>query len=201
MMNLSPIHLFAALAILAGVCISGCTGQETVISGEERTAVLAYADPIADNLLQGFNEGNYTMYSRDFSAEMKGSLDEAAFVQNRELVTSRIGLYESRGDPVVTEDGEYIAVNYPATFEREDGVNVRLVFRKGDRFAPALRALVQLPDAPELKDPRRCDFPAPFSGSCFSADPGTIGDARGATTSRFTTPARTAGSGPDERRG
>jgi hypothetical protein len=131
-MHLSPIHLLAALAVLAGVCVCGCTGQETVISGEERTAVLAYADPIADNLLQGFNEGNYTLYSRDFSPEMKESLNETAFMQNREFVISRIGLYESRGDPVVTEQGEYIAVNYPAKFERENDVNVRLVFRKGD---------------------------------------------------------------------
>ena len=95
-------------------------------------AVLAYADPIADNLLQGFNDDNYTMYSRDFSEEMKRGLNEAVFQQNREFVTSRIGLYTSRGDPVVTESGEYIAVNYPSEFEREGGVNIRLVFRKGD---------------------------------------------------------------------
>lgn len=131
-MQLSPVHLLAALAVLAGACVAGCTGQDTVVTGEARAAVLAYADPIAENLLQEFNEGNYTKYSRDFGPEMKGSLDEAAFSQNREFVTSRIGLYESRGDPVVTEQGEYIAVNYPAAFEREDGVNVRLVFRKGD---------------------------------------------------------------------
>jgi hypothetical protein len=131
-MNLSPIQVLLALVVLVGVCVSGCTSQDTVISGEERMAVLAYADTIADNLLQGFNEDNYTMYSRDFSAEMKGGLTGAAFRQNREFVVSRIGLYESRGDPVVTESGEYIAVNYPADFERENGVNVRFVFRNGD---------------------------------------------------------------------
>jgi hypothetical protein len=32
----------------------------------------------------------------------------------------------------VTDTGEYIAVNYSAEFEREDGVNLRFVFRKGD---------------------------------------------------------------------
>jgi len=131
-MNLSPIQILAALAVIAGVCVCGCTSQEIVVPDEERTAVLVYADPIADNLLQGFNEDNYTMYSRDFGPEMKAALDEAAFVQNRDFVISRIGLYESRGTPVVTETGEFIAVNYPATFERGDGVNVRLVFRKGD---------------------------------------------------------------------
>jgi hypothetical protein len=106
--------------------------QETVVSDDVKAEVLAYADPIADNLMQGFNEGNYTMYSRDFGAEMRQTLDEAAFEQNREFVTSRIGLYESRSEPVVTETGEHIAVTYRAKFEREDGVTLRLVFQKGD---------------------------------------------------------------------
>jgi hypothetical protein len=132
MMNLSSLQILAALAVLTGVCVCGCTSQEIVVTGEERNSVLLYADPVADNLLQGFNENNYTMYSRDFGPEMKAALDEAAFVQNREFVVSRIGLYVSKGSPVVTESGEFIAVNYPAKFEREDGVNVRLVFRKGD---------------------------------------------------------------------
>jgi hypothetical protein len=131
-MNLSPILILAVLAVLAGVCVCGCTSQGVVVSDQERAAVIAYADPIADNLLQGFNENNYTMYSRDFGPEMKAALDEAAFEQNREFVVSRIGLYESRGSPVVTKSGEFIAVSYPAKFEKEAGVNVRLVFRMGD---------------------------------------------------------------------
>lgn len=120
------------LAVIAGVCVCGCTTRDTVVPDEERASVLVYADPVADGLLQGFNEDNYTKYSADFGPEMKAALDEAAFKQNRDFVVSRIGLYVSRGSPVVTESGGYIAVNYPAKFEREDGVNVRLVFRKDD---------------------------------------------------------------------
>lgn len=131
-MSRSQIPLLAVLVVFAAVLACGCMGQETVVSGEEAAEVLVYADPIADNLMQGFNEGNYTVYSRDFSPEMRQALDEAAFVQNRDDVTSRIGLYESRGDPVVTEIGEFVAVTYQATFEREDGVALRLVFKKGD---------------------------------------------------------------------
>jgi len=131
-MNLSRIPLLAALLILAAVAASGCMSQETVVSDEEAAQVLAYAEPIADNLMQGFNEGNYTKYSRDFGPEMRQALDEAAFEQNREFVTSRIGLYESRSDPVVTETGEFIAVTYSAKFEQEDGVALRFVFKKDD---------------------------------------------------------------------
>ncbi len=89
--------------------------HERGISGMRRREVRvpAYADPIAGNLLLGFNEGNYTM-------------------EYREFVTSRLGCYVSRGDPVVTERGEYITVTYRANFEREDGVNIRFVFQKDD---------------------------------------------------------------------
>ncbi|WP_243669571.1 DUF3887 domain-containing protein [Methanoculleus chikugoensis] len=131
-MSRSQIPLLAVLVVLAAVSICGCMGQETVLSGEEAAEVLVYADPIAENVMQGFNEGNYTVYSRDFSPEMKQALDEAAFEQNREEVTSRIGLYESRSDPVVTETGDYIAVTYRAKFEQEDGVALRFVFLEGD---------------------------------------------------------------------
>lgn len=131
-MKFSLVPLLAALLLLAAVSACGCMGQETVVSGEAAAEVLAYADPIVDNVMQGFNEGNYAMYSRDFSPEMKQALDEAAFERNREDVTSRIGLYESRSDPVVTQTGEYIAVTYRATFEREDGVALRFVFKKDD---------------------------------------------------------------------
>ncbi len=86
---------------------------ETVVSDEEKAEVLAYADPVADNILQGFDESNYTMYYREF-------------------VTSRLGVYVSRDNPVVTERGEYITVTYRAEFEREDGVNLRFVFQKDD---------------------------------------------------------------------
>ncbi|KAF5035218.1 hypothetical protein DSECCO2_587930 [anaerobic digester metagenome] len=131
-MNLRQIPLLTALLLLAAAAACGCMAQETVVSDDVKAEVLAYADPIAGNVMQGFNEGNYTIYSRDFSPEMRQALDEAAFEQNREFVTSRIGLYESRTDPVVTETGEYIAVTYRGEFEREDGVALRLVFQKDD---------------------------------------------------------------------
>lgn len=131
-MNLRTIPFLTALLLLLAVAACGCMDRESVVPDDDATQVLAYADPVAENLLAGFNEDNYTKYSRDFSPEMKQALDEAAFEQNRELVTSRIGLYESRKDPVVTETGDYIAVVYKATFEREDGVDIRFVFKKGD---------------------------------------------------------------------
>ncbi|HOU80900.1 MAG TPA: DUF3887 domain-containing protein [Methanoregulaceae archaeon] len=102
------------------------------LSPEEQARVIAFANPITDNLLDGFNQNNYTQYSRDFSSEMKQGLDEKVFEQNRALVVSKVGSSVSRGDPVVTGSGEFLVVNYKADFEQEQGVDVRVVFRKGD---------------------------------------------------------------------
>jgi len=124
--------LLATLILLLAVSACGCMDRESVITGEEAVQAVAYADPIAENLLAGLNEDNYAKYSRDFSPEMRQSLDEAMFEQNREFVTSRIGLYESRRDPVVTRVDDFIAVTYKARFEQEDGVAIRLVFKKDD---------------------------------------------------------------------
>ncbi|WOX55660.1 MULTISPECIES: DUF3887 domain-containing protein [unclassified Methanoculleus] len=132
MMNYPQVSVLAALVLLLAVSASGCMSQETVVSDERRAQVLAYADPIADNLLSGLNDGNYTIYSRDFDDEMKRAMDKAAFEKTREFITSKIGLYDSRRDPVVTETDELITVTYKAAFEREDGVDLRFVFRKDD---------------------------------------------------------------------
>lgn len=131
-MKIVTISLLVALTILLLLCACGCVSQDVVISGEERTRVLEYAEPITDNLLQGFNEDNYTMYSRDFSSAMREGLNASSFSQTRTTIISRIGHYLSRGEPRVTGNGEYIAVNYKADFEQEQGVDLRVVFRRGD---------------------------------------------------------------------
>ncbi|MDD1677708.1 MAG: DUF3887 domain-containing protein [Methanomicrobiales archaeon] len=127
-----PILLPLILIAITAVTACGCIGQETVLPEAEQIQVRVYADPITDNLLQGFNENNYTRYSRDFSDEMKQALDASAFQQSRELIIPRIGLYVTRGDAIVIQTGDYLAANYKADFEQEEGVDVRVVFKKGD---------------------------------------------------------------------
>ncbi|HQN90197.1 MAG TPA: DUF3887 domain-containing protein [Methanoregulaceae archaeon] len=125
-----PLFLILSVIIIISSC--GCISPEMPLSPEEQARVIAFANPITDNLLDGFNQNNYQQYSRDFSSEMKKGLDVKVFEQNRALVVSKIGSSVSRGDPVVTGSGEFLVVNYKADFEQEQGVDVRVVFRKGD---------------------------------------------------------------------
>ena len=124
--------LCIVLMIILSAGVVGCLSQEVPLSDEMKAQILGYAEPIADNLFQGFNADNYTMYSRDFSRELKDALNEAAFEQNRALIVSRIGVYLSRSSPVIVAEGEFVSVLYKADFEQEQGVDVRIVFRRND---------------------------------------------------------------------
>jgi hypothetical protein len=94
----------------------------------DKEKVLAYADPVVDNLLAGFNEGDYAKFSRDFDARMKSGIPEAAFTQMRQDIVSKLGLYESRTVSKVEKQGEATVVVYQAEFEKEGGVKVTVVF-------------------------------------------------------------------------
>lgn len=124
--------LILILAGMIAICACGCINQEVPLPPEEQAQVIEYANPITDNLLEGFNQNNYTQYSRDFSTEMSQALGKTEFEQNRALILSKIGSYVSRGNPVVTESGDFLVVNYKADFEQEQGVDIRVVFHKGD---------------------------------------------------------------------
>ena len=122
------VMIVCFLLVLGG----GCAKQTEVPLDKEE--VLAYADPITDNLLAGFNEGDYGKFSRDFDEQMKNGLTEPVFKQTREQITSKIGLYQSRTVSRVEKEGPATVVVYAAEFEKESGVEVKVVFQKyGER--------------------------------------------------------------------
>ncbi len=102
--------------------------QGTPITGEDRKAVLDYAEPITENMLSGFNAGNYETYSRDFDEMMKSSLNSAVFKQTRDMIVGTIGKYKSRTLETVLKKDRFIIVIYKGDFEKESDVAVKVVF-------------------------------------------------------------------------
>ena len=119
--------LTAACLILV-IGLAACSSGVQVLSGADREAVLAYAEPLTDNLLAGFNAGDYPAFSRDFSAKMREALNESGFATTRAGIVDKIGKYVSRDVSRVVKQGGFIVVIYSASFEQEDGVTVRVVF-------------------------------------------------------------------------
>jgi hypothetical protein len=120
--------LFLLTALMVSL-LTGCGSSGTVLSGEERDAVLAFSEAKTDNLLAGMNAGDYSVFSQDLDAEMLSAMTEAQFNQMKADRDAKLGLYISREVENVTQVGDFYAVNYNAKFEKEDEVSVRVVFR------------------------------------------------------------------------
>jgi hypothetical protein len=114
------------LALFVSTGLAGCSNVKP-LTGSERDAVLAYAEPIADNLLQGYNTGDYAAFSRDFNAQMLQGIPAKNFTDSLlPTITGKVGKYVSRQVDSVTVISGNILIIYTARFEQEDKVTIRL---------------------------------------------------------------------------
>lgn len=117
------------LTVLLVGALTGCGPRETVLSGEESDAVLAFSEAKTDNLLAGMNAGDYAVFSKDFDQDMLNGIPEAGFAKLKADRDAKLGLYVSRQVNRVVRSGDFYAVIYDAKFEKDDAVSVRVVFR------------------------------------------------------------------------
>jgi hypothetical protein len=52
--------------------------------------------PLVDNLLAGFNQGNYAQYSRDFDDTLREAIPEKKFQQVRADILKKLGKYKEK---------------------------------------------------------------------------------------------------------
>ncbi len=129
----SPVLIFSlVLALFAAAGLAGCSNGKT-LTGSDRDAVMAYSEPIADNLLQGMNTADYATFSRDFNDQMLKGLPQDSFTSNLlPNVVDKLGKYLSRQVDSVTEIGSNVLVIYTAKFENDDNVTIRLSLETAD---------------------------------------------------------------------
>lgn len=120
------------LAALLVFLLAGCAPQETVLSGDEQDAVLAFSEAKTDNLLAGLNAGDYAMFSADFDQDMLNAMTQAQFDALKLDRDAKVGLYVSREVTSVVQQGDFYAVVYSAALEKAPDVTVRVVFRIAD---------------------------------------------------------------------
>jgi hypothetical protein len=88
-------YLFTLLfiAILATACSSSAN---SAAQGETISALSqAEATAMIDSAMQGFNTGDYAVWSRDWDAAMKAAIKDADFQSYRSQVVARYGSYLS----------------------------------------------------------------------------------------------------------
>ena len=118
------VLMFVVAALIATALLSGCGLKESEVP---------YADDMVENLLQGMEQNDYAMFSRDFSDEMKAAIDEDAFDAMVESFSTIIGAYESKSfyqaANTTQDDIVYTVVIYKAKFtDEEDDVLITVTF-------------------------------------------------------------------------
>lgn len=124
--------IILALIVLAVGVLAGCGSQGTTLKNDDAEAVLAYSEAKTDNLLAGMNASDYAAFSKDFDQDMLNGITEAEFAKLKADRDAKLGLYISREVVSVVQTGDFYAVNYKAKFEKDDAVNVRVVFRAAE---------------------------------------------------------------------
>jgi len=124
MKRFPPLALSLALLLplLAGAC-----ARDMLLQGADQAAVLAYSEPITDNLLQGLNQRDYATFSKDFDSQMRSAIPPAAF-QSQVIgtVSGKVGSYVSRQVRQVVRSGSQVTVVYNAKFTKENDVLITL---------------------------------------------------------------------------
>lgn len=124
--------LIPVLAALLAVVLAACASQGTPLKDDERDAVLAFSEAMSDNLLAGMNAGDYAVFSQDFDKDMLSAMTETEFQKLKADRDAKLGPYISREVASVVQTGDFYAVNYTAKFEKDDSVEVRIVFRMAE---------------------------------------------------------------------
>jgi hypothetical protein len=115
--------LLAAVLIL--LVVTGCLPGKAV-KGADQEAVVAYTEPIADRIFEGLDTNDYALFSQDFDETMRENLDEASFQQLSDLLSSKIGSYQSREVSSVREVDGRMLVIYTAVFSDAKQVVINL---------------------------------------------------------------------------
>jgi len=86
----TALFVLLVVAVLASACGSSAPQGEAVSALTQDEAA-----SLIENAMQGFKDGDYAVWSRDWSDAMKSGVNESAFLASREQVTSQVGQFVS----------------------------------------------------------------------------------------------------------
>ena len=115
------------MSAMVVVSISAFAG----VIGKTNEEVRAVAEPILDNILEGFKTDDYVKYSRDLDDTLKETISENKFLETDRQIESSIGNYQSREYLGFLTKGQMTVVLWKGRFDRSvDDVLIKLVVSK-----------------------------------------------------------------------
>ena len=119
------------VSILVLIVLLAAIPAAAAFIGTNNDQVKAVAEPILDNLLTGFNKGNYAQYSKDFDATLREAIPEGKFKQVREDILKKLGTYKSKKYLGFLNQQAYTVVLWKGAFAgTKDDVLIKLVLSK-----------------------------------------------------------------------
>lgn len=99
--------------------------------GTSDQEVKAVADPILENLLAGFNQGNYAQYSKNFDETLREAIPEEKFQQVRRELMKKLGSFKSKNYLGFLNQQAHTVVLWKGAFtDTQDDVLLKLVLSK-----------------------------------------------------------------------
>jgi hypothetical protein len=101
--TIRSVLVLAALAL--STLIVGCGNSPADSDAEPTSAAVneQEASAMAEDLLAGFNAGDYAAFSRDWSPALKGGITEPGFVEFRDELMSTNGTFISISDVTLSQ--------------------------------------------------------------------------------------------------
>ncbi len=99
--------------------------------GADEVQVKAVAEPILDNLLAGFNQGDYAQYSKDFDDTLREAIPEKKFQQVRQELLKKLGTFNSKTYLGFLNQQAHTVVLWKGKFaDTQDDILIKLVLSK-----------------------------------------------------------------------
>lgn len=99
--------------------------------GTNDRQVKGLAEPILDNLMKGFNQGNYAQFSKHFDKTMLETINKQKFQEVREDLRKKWGQYKSKKYLGFLNKQAYTIVLWKAAFaDTQDDILITLVLSK-----------------------------------------------------------------------
>lgn len=122
--------------LIVALLVAACGGAPA--SDGEVTSVLteAEATAIAENALNALNTGDYAAWSRDWDNDLKGAINEEAFLQFREQALGQVGQFQSILSAEMAPSTRADSVRWVFTCQFENAkVRFIMAFPKDGRLA------------------------------------------------------------------
>ncbi len=120
------ISVLAAVAL--GLLIAAALAAPV---GTEDRQVKALAEPILDNLMKGFNQGDYAQFSNNFDQTMRETITEKNFQQVRDDLLKKWGKYKSKTYLGFLNQKDYTIILWKAAFaDTKRDVLIKLVLSR-----------------------------------------------------------------------